>query len=326
MGIFDLFRKKEKEQHEYNPLNIQDDPNLRKFHQIPDISSVIRKELSNLYMQALVDEQNITIYTITENYTISLLKSYYENAKIVPMCIVDEIVKQVYNTSHVVLGKQIYKSIEQLKQIVLKNVCRSDNLSAASSIATLAKQALTNAQSNNERAEIEALIQLYNEIQKASSQLLAVTDYNLVGSAFCLMGSYPIFMNNEDTRRVIADNAFYCLSKAIEQNPSKEIHLKRLAVLANFHKDFYYTIANAMDISDDDDFLFPMTPLIIKTNQYYYDIAYYDFQKVGLTSYPEQIGELYNLVSQHVADCNALRGKEYIDEIVDYLTSVYQQY
>lgn len=325
MEIFDLFRKKENQQNMYNPFNIQDDPNLKKFHQIPDISYVIRKELSNLYMQALMDEQNITIYTVTENYTISLLKSYYENAKIVPMCIVDEIVKQVYNASHVVLEKQIYTSMEQLKQKVLGTIYRSDTLSA-SSIITLAKQALTNAQNNNERAEIEALVQLYNEVQKASGQLLTVTDYNLVGSAFCLMGSYPIFINNEDTRRVIADNAFYCLSKAIEQNSSKEIHLKRLAVLANFYKDFYYTIANAMDISDDDDFLFPMTPLIIKTNQYYYDMANFDFQKVGLTSYPEQIGELYNLVSQHLADCDTQRGKEYIDEIVDYLTSVYQQY
>lgn len=196
----------------------------------------------------------------------------------------------------------------------------------SSRVLTFAKQAITNAQSNNERAEIEALVQLYNEVQKASSQLLTITNYNLVGSAFCLMGSYSIFMNNEDTRRVIADNAFYCLSKAIEQNPSEEIRLKRLAVLANFHKDFYYTIANAMDISDDDDFLFPMTPLIIKTNQYYYDMAYYDFEKVGLPLYPEQIGELYNLVSQHVANCSTQKGKEYIDKIVDYLTSVYQRY
>ena len=324
MRIFDLFKKKEKQENIYNPFNIQNDPNLKKFHQIPDISSVIRKELSNLYMQALIDEQDATIYTITENYTISLLKSYYENAKIVPMCIVNEIVKQVYNASHIVLEKQIYKSIEQFKQRVLETIYRPNNL-AASSIITLAKQALTNAQNNHERAEIEALVQKYNEVQKAPSQLLTITDYDLIGSAFCLMGSYPIFMNNEDTRRVIADNAFYCLSNAIKQNSSKEIHLKRLAVLANFHKDFYYTIANAMNISDDD-FLFPMTPLIIKTNQYYYDIAYYDFQKVGLTSYPEQIGELYNLVSQYATDCDTQRGKEYIDEIVDYLTSVYQKY
>ena len=71
MRIFDLFKKKEKQENIYNPFNIQNDPNLKKFHQIPDISSVIRKELSNLYMQALIDEQDATIYTITENYTIS---------------------------------------------------------------------------------------------------------------------------------------------------------------------------------------------------------------------------------------------------------------
>ena len=48
MRIFDLFKKKEKQENIYNPFNIQNDPNLKKFHQIPDISSVIRKELSNL--------------------------------------------------------------------------------------------------------------------------------------------------------------------------------------------------------------------------------------------------------------------------------------
>lgn len=327
MAIFNLSEKKQEQPSKYNPLNIQDEPNLKKFHQIPDISFVIKKELSNLYMQVLIDEKTKTICTITENYTISLLKSYYENAGIVPMCIVDEIVKQVYKASYGILGQLMYKSVEQLKHKVLEKVYKSNSPSAISSpIITFAKQALANAQSNNEKAEIEALVQLYNEVQKASSQLLTITDYNLVGSAFCLMGSYSVFMHKEDTRRIIADNAFYCLSKAIEQNPSKEIHLKRLAVLANFHKDFYYTIANAMEISDGGSFLFSMTPLIIKTNRYYYSIAHYDFQKVGLASYPEPLGKLYSLANQQITDCDAQRGKEYIDKIVAYLSSVYQQY
>lgn len=328
MGLFDSFRKKEKKQPEYNPLNIQDDPSLKRFHQIPDISSLIKKELSTLYMQSLTSLQDVSIYTITENYAISLLKSYYANAKIVPMCIVDEVIKQVYNASYAALGQPVCESTNLFKLRVLNKIngTNTKQKDIESPIITFAKQALGNSQSNNQKAEIEALVQLYDEVQKASSKLLITTDYNLVGSAFCLMESYPTFMNNEDSRRVIADNAFYCLSKAIEQNPSKEIYLKRLAILAIFHKDFYYTIANAMNIPDDDIFQFPAMPLIIKTNQYYYDIAYHDFQKVKLTSYPEQIGRLYELVNQQINDCDAQKGKEYIDKIVEYLTSVYQQY
>ena len=60
--------------------------------------------------------------TITEEYTISLLKSYYDNAKIVPMCIVDEIVKQVYDASYGALGKAIYTTPKMLKEKVLEKI------------------------------------------------------------------------------------------------------------------------------------------------------------------------------------------------------------
>lgn len=188
----------------------------------------------------------------------------------------------------------------------------------------LAGIAVTNAQSSNSQKELEALIMLYNKIQEASSQLLTISDYNIVGSAYCLMGSYPLFMNNENARRVIADNAFYCLSRAIEKEQNKAIYIKRLSVLAYFHKDFYYTIANAMGISDSESF-FQRVPLIVKTNQYYYDIAYHDFLKVGQNNYPEKIGELYELV-RRTNKCSAQKGKVCIDKIISYLTSVYQQY
>ena len=193
-------------------------------------------------------------------------------------------------------------------------------------IEVLAKIAINHAQSNNTKEEVKTLICLYNKVQDASSQLLTVSNYDIVGSAYCLMGSYPLFMNNEDTRRVIADNAFYCLSKAIEKDPNKSIYLKRLSVLAYFHKDFYYTIANAMEITDDDIFSVPYTPLIIKTNQYYYDIAFHDFLQIGLKNYPdEQIENLYQLVKQ-IENCNAQKGIICVNKIINYLSSVYQQY
>lgn len=115
MELFDSFRKKEKKQAEYHPLNTQDDPSLKRFHQIPDISSVIKKELSTLYMQSLTSLQDVSIYTITENYAISLLKSYYAKAMIVPMCIVDEVIKQVYNASNAALGQPVCESANLFK-------------------------------------------------------------------------------------------------------------------------------------------------------------------------------------------------------------------
>lgn len=194
------------------------------------------------------------------------------------------------------------------------------------SVQMLATLATINAQYNNTQKEIECLVQLYNKVQDASSQLLNLTNYDVVGSAYCLMGSYSLFMNNEDTRRVIADNAFYCLSKAIDKEPTKSLYIKRLLILAFFHKDFYYTIANAMEIPDDDIFDIPRMPLIIKTNQFYYDMAYHDFLQVGQTTYFEQnIEELYKLVKQ-TDNCNAQKGKECINKIINYLESVYKQY
>lgn len=122
MGLIDLFRKKKEQVSVYNPLNIQDDPNLRKFHQIPNLSSILKKELENLYMQSLIRKQDVSLCTITEDYAISLLKSYYENAGIVPMCIVDEVIKQIYSAPYSALGKFIYPSEDLLKQKILQKL------------------------------------------------------------------------------------------------------------------------------------------------------------------------------------------------------------
>lgn len=122
MALFDFFKKNNRKHIQNNLFNIQDDPSLKKLHTIPDISDVLKGELSNLYMQALVNMQNKSMTTITEEYTISLLKSYYDNAKIVPMCIVDEIVKQVNDASYGALGKAIYTTPKMLKEKVLEKI------------------------------------------------------------------------------------------------------------------------------------------------------------------------------------------------------------
>lgn len=332
MRIFDFFNKKQKQAF-YNPFNIQDDPSLKKYHQLPDLSSVIKTELSNIYMYSLINTEDeklkgATICSLTEDYTISLIKSYYDNAKIVPMCIVNEIVKQVYDSSRNALGKPAYNSTEVLKQKVLDKVYQSENdLNNLSSIITLARKAVNFAQKENVKAEIETLVELYNEVQKSSSQLLSLTDYNIVGSAYFQMSKYNAFMKDEDIRRVIADNAFYCFSKALERKSIKGIHFMRLAILAHFHNDFYFTIANALNLPEYDYNDIFQTPLIIRTNKYYYDIALYDFQETELNSFLDPaIEKLYRLVNEKVGYYDAQSGKQHIDKIVNHLESIYKQY
>lgn len=192
-------------------------------------------------------------------------------------------------------------------------------------IEIFANKAIIESQNGNIGAEREALINLFNEVQKSSSQLLSVTNLNVVGSAYFLMADHSCFTNNEDYRRVIADNTFYCLSKAIENNKNNSIlRLKRLAMLSVFHKDFYYTIANAMEIPDND-FLNP-TPLIVKTNSYYYCIAKHDFSILNQSHFDvDKIQELYVLANKN-SRYDPNKGLEYIEKILCYLEGVYKGY
>lgn len=65
------------------------------------------------------------------------------------------------------------------------------------------------------------LIYVYNTIQQASSQLLRITDYKSVGFAYLLMLEGEMYKHqNNEVKQVMADNAFYLLSKAIEKYPN----------------------------------------------------------------------------------------------------------
>lgn len=200
-------------------------------------------------------------------------------------------------------------------------------------IEILAHKAIIKSKEDNPREEIEALILLFNTVQKSSSQLLRISNYNIVGTAYLLMGSYTCFMNNEDFRRVIADNAFYCFSKAINEDyQNQDLRIKRLLTLKNFHKDFYCTIANAMDIDDNglDDIL-NITggmPLIIKTNDYYYNMLEHDFTYISQNSIQEisPINQLYQNLKDRYGAYNSKKGEEYINKIIAHLEENYSKY
>ena len=200
-------------------------------------------------------------------------------------------------------------------------------------IEIIAHKAILESLNNNIDKEREALILLFNTIQKSSSQLLRMSDYNIVGTAYFLMGSHPCFMNNEDFRRVIADNSFYCFSKAIGSTKNNgEIRVKRLLTLQNFHKDFYYTIANAMDVQDNSlaDMLDPIKgmPLIVKTNDYYYNMLEHDFAYIppNIIKQIPPINQLYQSLKDRFGSYSPKKGEEYINKITTYLEKAYSKY
>lgn len=172
---------------------------------------------------------------------------------------------------------------------------------------------------------IVCLANLYNAIQDSSSQLLYLKNYESVGNAYMLMAKYQCFMNVEDARRVIADNAFYCISKAIEQAPSQSLYIKRLTIIDTMFNDFYYTVANALDIPDDDIFKLPFIPLKIKANTPRFNMAYHDFIKSGLLNdVPPSLMKLYSAVMDENYDEE--KGRKCIDAVVSYLEDVYRRY
>ena len=116
-----------------------------------------------------------------------------------------------------------------------------DNIQNIIETATIS---LAGAQTGNHRIEQENLFKMFNLVQDSCSQLLHIPDdkWNIVGSAFSLLLSYPQVQANEDIARAIADYAFYCISKAIDTNPNHEIlYAKRVSILAETRRYFYYT-------------------------------------------------------------------------------------
>ena len=148
-------------------------------------------------------------------------------------------------------------------------------------IINVAAQGIMSAQNGNYRLEQESLFNLFNLVQARSSQLLHIpTDkYNLLGSCFCLLLEYPQIQYNEDISRAIADYAFFCISKAIEHNPNnKALYLKRMSIVAQTRKFFFYTVANALEIPDSNPFdIMLSAPLIVRTNDYIYAMGKYDY-------------------------------------------------
>ena len=125
----DLLLKTIEENNYYNsnPLNISENPELSKYHSIPDITSVFIMELKNCYTIANGNLKRMK--EVTEIYAVSTLISYFDNAKIVPMCVVDSILFQILNASNQACKSfnqnLLFQSINELKTNVLKRVYKN---------------------------------------------------------------------------------------------------------------------------------------------------------------------------------------------------------
>lgn len=101
----------------YNPLNITEDLALSHGHSIPDITHVFAHDLFPL----LATASGKDCKEIVAEYTIAMIKSYYDNAGFVPMIIVDQITGQIDQVVHMAM-KISYSPYPSLKEYILSKI------------------------------------------------------------------------------------------------------------------------------------------------------------------------------------------------------------
>lgn len=182
----------------------------------------------------------------------------------------------------------------------------------------------------NQRVEQESLISLFNLTQEKSGQLLhlPIDKYNIVGSGFSLLLDYPQVKANEDVFRAVADYAFFCISKAIEYEPNnKTLYLKRASVVAQSHKLFFYTVANALDIPDTNPLNIMLSaPLIVRTNDYIYAMGKYDFEKGDEIEFEGVLKNFHDLCYGQSSSKTLDAGKKYVDKVNEYISNSIRRY
>ena len=126
-------------------------------------------------------------------------------------------------------------------------------------IETSAQLAYKELLKSNESALRQHLVYIFNAIQQASSQLLKISDYKSVGFAYLAMLEGKMYQN-DNVHQIMTENAFYCLTKAIEKSPN-DFTLKtyRLMLYDLGRKSFNDLIICALEINTNplDSFLSP---------------------------------------------------------------------
>lgn len=101
----------------YNPLNITEDLALSHGHSIPDITHVFAQDL----FPRLASTSGKDSKDVIAEYTIAMIKSYYDNAGFVPMVIVDQITGQISQVADMAM-KISYSPYPSLKEYVLSKI------------------------------------------------------------------------------------------------------------------------------------------------------------------------------------------------------------
>lgn len=110
-------RKTQPKKVTYNPLKITEDLALSYGHSIPDITHIFAQDLFPLLASASGQDCK----EIVAEYTIAMIKSYYDNAGFVPMVIVDQITGQINQVVDMVM-KISYSPYPSLKEFVLNKI------------------------------------------------------------------------------------------------------------------------------------------------------------------------------------------------------------
>lgn len=102
----------------YNPYNISEDRNLIQYHSLPDLTETVARELLPQIISGI--NRGHDAKEIVANYAIDMIKTYYENAGVVPMVIVDQITGQVDQVAH--YCDVSYSPYKTLKEYVLSKI------------------------------------------------------------------------------------------------------------------------------------------------------------------------------------------------------------
>ena len=82
----------------FNPFKITCDPHLQNAQKVPNIISVLEKELSEVYskLSSMGQTSQENLVRMAKGYAFNLVESYYKNAGYVPKNSLDQILEQVY--------------------------------------------------------------------------------------------------------------------------------------------------------------------------------------------------------------------------------------
>ena len=108
-----------------NPFNITENEALSAGHSLPNLRSVFAMELrktAQANSHIIAGKMDLYAPEIVSQYAIDMIKSYYENAGFVPMCIVDAITTQVSDAADLVFDNINYSPHSSLKTLVLSKI------------------------------------------------------------------------------------------------------------------------------------------------------------------------------------------------------------